>query len=106
MSRVAGPYTLEWDPTAEEELDPLRSFDTRSILKAVRELRYEAEVATRNRKPLREPIPSAPNASWELRIADHRVLYQVRKHQIVRLLRVIFKGRLTTDEAASGGRRE
>ena len=106
MSRVAGPYTLEWDPTAEEELDQLRSFDARSILKGIRELRYEAEVTTRNRKPLREPIAGVPDASWELRVADHRVLYQVRKHQIVRLLRVIFKGRLTIDEAASGSRRE
>ena len=91
---------------AEEELDQLRPFDARSILKAIRELRYGAELVTRNRKPLREPIPSVPEASWELRVGDHRVLYEVRKHRIVRMLRVILKGRLTIDEAASGSRRE
>ena len=106
MSRVANPYELEWEPMAEEELDQLRPFDARSILKAIRELRYGAELVTRNRKPLREPIPGVPEASWELRVGDHRVLYEVRKHRIVRMLRVILKGRLTIDEAASGGRRE
>ena len=35
---------------AEEELDQLRPFDSRSILKAIRELRYGAELVTRNRK--------------------------------------------------------
>lgn len=91
---------------AEEELDQLRSFDARSILKAIRELRYGAELVTRKRKRLREPIPSVPEASWELRVGDHRVLYEVRKHRIVRMLRVILKGRLTMDEAVSGSRRE
>jgi mRNA-degrading endonuclease RelE of RelBE toxin-antitoxin system len=106
MSRVASPYELEWDPTAEEELDQLRPFDARSILKAIRELRYGAELVTRNRKPLREPLPSVPEASWELKVGDHRVLYEIKKHRIVRMLRVTLKGRLTMDEAASGSRRE
>jgi mRNA-degrading endonuclease RelE of RelBE toxin-antitoxin system len=106
MSRVAIPYELEWDPVAEDELNQLRSFDARSIVKAIRELRYGAEMVTRNRKPLTEPLPSVPEATWELRVGEHRVLYEVRKHRIVRMLRVILKGRLTMDEAASGSRRE
>ena len=92
MTRVAGTYSLEWDPEAEDELEELRPFDSRSIPVAIRELRYEAEVVTRNRKPLKEPIRSIPRATWELRVGDHRVLYDVRKHRIVRVLRVIFKG--------------
>jgi hypothetical protein len=106
MSKAASRYVLEWDPIAEEEFQDLRPFDARPILQAIRELRYQAEAETRNRKPLQEAIPSVPDASWEVRVADHRVLYEVRKHRIVRLLRVILKGRQTTDEAAGGSRRE
>jgi len=102
MVKEPSRYLLEWDPTAHEEFDELSSFDARPILKAIRELRHQAEVETRNRKPLREAIPSVPDASWEVRVGDHRVLYEVRKHRMVRLLRVIFKGRLTIDEAVGG----
>jgi mRNA-degrading endonuclease RelE of RelBE toxin-antitoxin system len=102
---VAGHYALEWDPAAQQEFDELRPFDARPILKAIRALRYEAEHETRNRRPLRRPLRSVPDASWELRVGDHRVLYAVQKHRIVRVLRVIFKGRLPMDEAAGGGHR-
>jgi mRNA-degrading endonuclease RelE of RelBE toxin-antitoxin system len=69
-------------------------------------LEHEAETPTRNRKRLRQPIAGIPGASWELRVGDYRVLYEVRKDRIVRVLRVILKGRMTMDHAAPGGRRE
>ena len=106
MTRVGSPYLLEWDPVAQEEFDQLPPFEARAILTAIRELRYQGERMTRNRKPLRDVLPSVPDATWEVRVADHRVLYQVRNHRIVRLLRVIFKGRLTMDEAAGRSGRE
>ena len=106
MAKVAGTYVVELDPTADDELDRLKPFEARSILEAIRQLRYEAEIATRNRKPLRSVIVSVPEASWELRVGDYRVLYAVRNRRLVRLLRVIFKGRLTMNEAVDGSRRE
>jgi len=99
MRAVAGPYVVELDPEAERDLDELRPFDARSIVAAIRDLRYEAETETRHRKPLRTEAPAVPGASWELRVADYRALYQVRKHRTVRVLRVILKGRRTIDEA-------
>lgn len=105
MSKVAGPYSLQWEPKAEREFDDLRPFEVRPILKAIRELRYQAEGETRNRRSLRRAIKSAPEASWELRVGDHRVLYDVQKHRIVRVLRVIVKGRLQMDDAAGGSHR-
>jgi hypothetical protein len=104
MSKAIPRYLLEWDLPAEEEFAALRPFDARPILEAVRALRHQAEVETRNRKRLRTVIPSVPDATWDLRVADHRVLYEVRNHRLVRVLRVIFKGRLTMDEAAGGSR--
>jgi len=81
------------------DLEALRPFDARTVVEAIRELRYEAEVRTRKRKPLKAAIAGVPNASWELRVGDHRALYEVRKDRIVRMLRVILKGRRTIDEA-------
>jgi mRNA-degrading endonuclease RelE of RelBE toxin-antitoxin system len=47
----------------------------RTVLDSVdRQLLHQAEVETRNRKPMR-PNPVAP---WELRIGDLRVYYEVK----------------------------
>src|SRR5688572_15956105 len=97
---VAGPafvtkpprYTIEWAPSADAELAALHVFDSRPIVRAVRELAHEAETETRNRKPLLQPIENVPEASWEIRVVEHRVLYEVKEGQTVRILRVILKG--------------
>lgn len=99
MGSVAGRYFVEMDLEAERDLEQLRPFDVRPIVQAIRELRYEAEVETRHRKPLRGVIPTVPAASWELKVGDYRVLYQVQKGRTVRVLRVILKGRRTINEA-------
>jgi mRNA-degrading endonuclease RelE of RelBE toxin-antitoxin system len=99
MRPVAGRYVVQLDPDAERDLEALRAFDARPIVEALRELRYEAETETRHRKLLSATIPVVPEASWELRVGDYRVLYEVRKDRTVRVLRVILKRRRTTDEA-------
>ena len=94
-------YRIEWDPRAEAELEALHVFDSRPIVQAVRELSHQAETETRNRKPLLHPIDDVPEAAWEIRVVEHRVLYEVKEGQTVRILRVILKGRHTTREAVS-----
>jgi mRNA-degrading endonuclease RelE of RelBE toxin-antitoxin system len=103
---AASRYFVELASAAQNELDELRAFDARPIVKAIRVLQHEAETATRNRKPLRRPIAGLADASWEVRVGDYRVLYEVRNERVVRVLRVILKGRLTTEEAADGNDRE
>lgn len=112
MAPTPAPYTIEWEPEAEAEVDALRSFDARSILAAVRELSHQAEQETRNRKPLGEPVDGLPEGSWEIRVGEHRVFYEVlpgdpgapsgsTSPKIAHVLRVILKGRQTTQEAVS-----
>ena len=61
---------------------------------------HQAEVKTRNRKPLAAPLDEMPIASWEVRAGAWRILYEVKKRgRIVRILRVILKGRQTTKDA-------
>jgi hypothetical protein len=112
----ARSYIIEWDPRAEAELETLRVFDSRPIVQAVEELQHHAETRTRNRKPLDEPIAQLPEASWELRVGEHRVFYELRMREssadsmtandattrkTVRVLRVILKGRQSTRTVVS-----
>ena len=68
---------------------------------------YEAELETRNRKPLQRPIEDLPTATWELRVrSKHRLLYGVyrvvdgeKESRIVEILRVIIKETETTEKA-------
>jgi mRNA-degrading endonuclease RelE of RelBE toxin-antitoxin system len=106
MRGVAGRYFVELDPEAQRDLEGLRAFDVRSVVEALRQLRYEAEIEARNRKPLRAPIPAVSEASWELRVGDYRALYRVQKDRTVRVLRVILKGRRTIDEATGSSHGE
>jgi mRNA-degrading endonuclease RelE of RelBE toxin-antitoxin system len=91
-------YLLQWDPRAETELDQLRAFDARPLLGAVERLRDQAEVMTRNRKPLRKRLFEVPAAGWEVRVGQHRVLYRVQERTVT-ILRVILKGRRTMSAA-------
>jgi len=101
-----GPYKIEWDAWALGEFDRLRAFEANGVERAIDLLEYQAEIETRNRKPLDEHLDEIPQASWELRVGAHRVFYDVRsgeddpsKTKTVRILRVIFKGRQTTQDA-------
>jgi plasmid stabilization system protein ParE len=94
-------YELVWGERAEAELAALRPFLRRIVLAAAEsQLRYQPDVETRNRKPLREPLPEVPDAAWELRIRGaHRLLYRIADASTVRVLRVILKGPDTLAEA-------
>ena len=99
-------YDLVWDEAAKSELAALRAFRRKIIVDTVeRQLRHQPDVETRNRKPLREPLPEVPEASWELRIhGDTRVLYWIADRRTVGVLRVILKGTsLLADSLRRGG---
>ena len=96
-----GRYTVIWLEQAKAERRALRSFDRPAVEKAVRLLEYEAEKETLHRKPVNRQeglAPEIPDHTWRLRVGQHRVLYSV-EGQIVRVLRVILKGRKTLGES-------
>jgi len=67
-------YGIEFTPEANEDLKLFRKFEQQQILDEIeRQLTYEPNVETRNRKEMR------PNdvAGWELRIGKFRVFYNV-----------------------------
>jgi len=100
-------YKVEWAPEAWAEVHALKVFERRPIMRAADELAYEAEVETRNRKPLRRPIDDLPAATWELRIrSKHRLLYGIyrvfedeREQRIVEILRAIIKETESTEDS-------
>lgn len=68
-------YVIEYSPEAEEHMLWLTKRQQRIVLDSVdRQLSHQPNVETRNRKPMR---PN-PIASWELRIGELRVYYEVR----------------------------
>ena len=79
-------FSIEFTEQAKQDLKWFRKVEQRIILSGIYEnLSYEADIATRNRKPLR------PNstATWELRIGDFRVLYNMDQGiQIVSIERI------------------
>lgn len=101
------PYVVEWTEEAWAEVEELAVFERRAVLHAVEALRYQAETATRNRKPLSEPLQLLPEATWEVRVGGKfRVLYAVHAaseasedQKTVEILRAIIKERETTAEA-------
>jgi len=99
MGSAASRYLVEMESRAEQELDEIRAFDARPIVSAIWALEHQAETVTRNRKPMSKPIAGLSGAAWEVRVGDYRILYEVRKGRIVRVLRVIFKGRQTIEQA-------
>jgi mRNA-degrading endonuclease RelE of RelBE toxin-antitoxin system len=93
---MARRYQVEISFEAAGELRELPPFYRRAIVRHLRDLEYEAETRTRNRKPLEQPLPALPGASWEVRVGRHRVLYNV-EGQLVSVLRVIIKEGTTED---------
>ena len=87
MSRT---FRVEWTTQAAVELDQLRAFDRPPLRRAVDALEHQALTETINRKPLREPLSALPDATWEVRVDRHRLLYRV-DGGTVRILRVILK---------------
>ena len=70
------PYRIEYTRAALDHLRGLTARQRATVIDEVnQQLRYEPTVETQNRKPLR---PN-PLASWELRIGDLRVYYEVEE---------------------------
>jgi Txe/YoeB family toxin of Txe-Axe toxin-antitoxin module len=103
----SAPYSVRWTAEAWAEVNSLKVFERRPVMRAVDELAYQAEVETRNRKLLREPIADLPDATWEVRIRSrHRLLYAVYRvteletqQRTVEILRAIIKDTETTERA-------
>jgi mRNA-degrading endonuclease RelE of RelBE toxin-antitoxin system len=87
---VARAFRIEWTAQAKIELKDVRAFDRSPIRRAVAALEHQAVTETINGKPVREPLFALPQATWEIRVGRHRVLYQV-EGGTVWVLRVILK---------------
>lgn len=100
-------YKVEWTTEAWTEVHLLRVFERRAVMRAVDELSRQAEIDTRNRKPLRHPIAELPDATWEVRVRSrYRLLYRIRgpaegetERRTVEILRAIIKGTETTERS-------
>lgn len=90
-------YDLNYDLAFDTDLSRLDAFVYPTIRSAVSLLPHQAEVATRHRRPLNAPVSWCPEATWQLRIGDYRVLYRVDRNRVL-LLRVLLKGSRTTEE--------
>ena len=72
-------FDIELTESALEDLRFLKKFEQRFVLDAIEaQLTAEAEVETRNRKPLR------PNelSTWELRVGAFRVFYDIEGSEV------------------------
>jgi mRNA-degrading endonuclease RelE of RelBE toxin-antitoxin system len=92
-------YEIEFDELAEEELRALRPFDREAIFDAIEaSLRFEPLKISRNRKPV---VPTEVLAdigiTWELRVGAFRVFYDVLPPDLVVVIRIVRKGRETTE---------
>lgn len=92
------PYQLTYDRRYFDDLEHLDPFDIPVIRDAVLVLEHQAEQVSRNRRPLKQPVSWCPDAKWQLRVRDYRVLYRIEGDGIVIVLRVKFKGSGTTEE--------
>ena len=96
MARKKQPFDLIYDPEVSKHLRAIESKHHGLIRTTIEEqLQYEPEVATRNRKPLRQPVKIG--ATWEIRFGPgncFRVFYEVDEEQHeVRILAVGVKDR-------------
>jgi mRNA-degrading endonuclease RelE of RelBE toxin-antitoxin system len=68
------PFRIDYNPAAAEHLSSLTARQRATVTETVvDQLSHQPTERTRNRKPLR----ANPIASWELRIGDLRVYYDV-----------------------------
>ena len=85
------PYTLVYARGVTKHLTAIDAKYDRLIRETIEEqLRFEPNVETRNRKPLRPPAPFA--AQWEIRFGPDnrfRVLYDIdEEHRTVQIVAV------------------
>ena len=93
-------YRLLYSSAYIEDYRALDAFDRAKVRDAVLILADQAEVPTRNRRPLEAPVSWCPEATWKLRIEGYRLLYRVEDTTVF-VLRVQFKGSDTIEEMGS-----
>jgi mRNA-degrading endonuclease RelE of RelBE toxin-antitoxin system len=93
----SGPYVLLYARAFDRDLDGIPAYDAVIVRTRVAVLAQQPEVEARNRRRLGAPVAWCPEATWQLRVGDYRVLYRVDR-ALVRVLRLTFKGRKTTEE--------
>jgi len=92
-------YEIEFNQEALEDLQALRAFDQGVILDAIEaSLRFDPLTPSRNRKPV-IPVDITVEAgiTWELRVGEFRVYYDVDPPAMVVVIRIVQKGRQTTE---------
>ena len=91
-------YRLQYEAAYLDDLRTLlRAYDLPLITRAVLILADQAEVPSRNRRPLTAPISWCPTATWQQRVEGYRVLYRVEADSVF-VLRVRFKGSKSSEE--------
>src|SRR5437879_3535985 len=79
-------FEIEYSPDALSQLEALRRFDQARVASGIEtRLRHEPLVPSRHRKLMRSKIIS----TWELRIADFRVYYDVDESAEMVFIRAI-----------------
>lgn len=93
-----GPYRIEYTAEAVRHVQALPAFKRRLVLDwADLQLRHQPTLATRNRKLLR----ANPLATWELRIHDARVYFDVEESERIVTIRAV--GRKVRERVIIGG---
>jgi hypothetical protein len=82
------------------DLETIDAFVRAKIRSAVATLSEQANVVSRNRRPLRASVGWCPTATWQLRVESYRVMYRFEPGE-VQVLRVKFKGSATTEESGT-----
>jgi len=97
-------YNVQWSDEARADFRLVPVFRRGPVFAAIGQLRFQAEMQTRNRKPLVGPIADLPDATWEVRAGNYRAFYSIGEGRTVKVLRVILKRTSTTADAVSRGR--
>ena len=93
-------FDIDFTPTGASQVRSFRKFDQKIILDGVAEqLRHEPTTETKHRKRL------GPNelATWELRIGDFRVFYDVEFHENRDVVKVKAVGWKVHEKLTIGG---
>lgn len=87
-------FELRYAEDSEAELKALRKFDRQTVIEHIEEqLPHEPGKETRNRKRLTglKPPWSAVGETWELRIGELRVFYDIDKAEKIVTIRAVRK---------------
>ena len=87
-------FELRYAEDSEAELKALRKFDRQTVIQSIEEqLPHQPDKETRNRKRLigLKPPWSVVGETWELRIGELRVFYDIDKVQKIVAIRAVRK---------------